>query len=69
MVQRGPIFFKTSKFMWDGSEYDSKEKSAEKKKEYEGLGFTVIEKEDDGKFFLYTRRVAQVTEAEEEKPA
>lgn len=50
-------FFDGKKFMWDGEEYDDEEKARAKEKEYTEKGFEVQSLHEDGKIFLYTRRV------------
>lgn len=50
-------FFDGKKFMWDGEEYDDEEKARAKEKEYTEKGFEVQSLQEDGKIFLYTRRV------------
>lgn len=50
-------FFDGKKFMWDGLEYDDEEKAGEVEKEYAEKGFEVQSCSEDGKVFLYTRRV------------
>ncbi len=50
-------FFEGKKFMWDGQEYDSEEKASSVEKEYAEKGFVVQACREDGKVFLYTRRV------------
>jgi len=57
-------FFDGKKFMWDGLEYDDKEKAGLVEKEYAEKGFEVQSCREDGKVFLYTRRL--VTEVEVE---
>lgn len=57
-------FFDGKKFMWDGEEYDSEEKAGSVEKEYAEKGFEVQSCREDGKVFLYTRRL--VTEVEVE---
>ncbi len=57
-------FFDGKKFMWDGEEYDSKEKAGSVEKGYAEKGFEVQSCSEDGKVFLYTRRI--VTEVEVE---
>jgi hypothetical protein len=51
-------FFDGRKFMWDGMEYDDRNKAAAVEKEYEGKGFEVQRCTEDGKVLLYSRRVA-----------
>jgi hypothetical protein len=55
-------FFEGKKFMWDGEEYDEKEKADEVEKQYSEKDFEVRSCNEDGKVLLYTRRV--VTEIE-----
>lgn len=50
-------FFDGKKFMWDGLEYDDDEKADSVEKEYAEKGFEVQAVHEDGKVFLYTRRV------------
>lgn len=50
-------FFDGRKFMWDGEEYQEKEKVAEAQKQYREKGFEVESCTEDGKTLLYTRRV------------
>ena len=57
-------FFDGKKFMWDGLEYDSEEKAGSVEKKYAEKGFEVQACREDGKVFLYTRRL--VTEVEVE---
>ena len=50
-------FFDGKKFMWDGVEYDDEEKARSVEKKYAENGFEVQALSEDGKVFLYTRRV------------
>ena len=50
-------FFDGKKFMWDGLEYDDEKKACLVEKEYAEKGFLVQTCREDGKVFLYTRRV------------
>ena len=50
-------FFDGKKFMWDGLEYDDEEKAGSVEKEYAEKGFEVQSCREDGKVFLYTRRI------------
>jgi hypothetical protein len=50
-------FFEGKKFMWDGQEYDDEEKAGSVEKEYAEKGFEVQLCRENGKVFLYTRRV------------
>ncbi|MFZ2146151.1 MAG: hypothetical protein WAV28_02935 [Sedimentisphaerales bacterium] len=49
--------FEGRKFMWDGEEYDSEEKAKSLEKQYIEKGFEVRACRENGKVFLYTRRV------------
>jgi hypothetical protein len=49
-------FFGNDKYMWDGSEYDSKEAAEEAEKKLKEENFETKVIEEDGKFFLYNRR-------------
>lgn len=49
--------FQGKKFMWDGEEYDDKKKVKEVEKQYLKDGFEVQSCSEDGKLYLYTRRV------------
>jgi hypothetical protein len=53
------VMFKEKKFMWDGIEYPSKEKALEKIQTYKKNGFEVETYEENGKIYLYTRRVVK----------
>ncbi len=59
------LSFEGKKFMWDGVEYDNEEKASSVEKQYSEKGFEVRSCREDGKVFLYTRRV--VTEIEVEQ--
>ena len=51
-------FFDGKKFMWDGQEYDSEKDAKAAQKQYEENGFVVeLYRDDEGKVFVYTRRV------------
>ncbi len=51
-------FFDGKKYMWDGEEYDSENKAKDAQKKYEENGFNVeLYRDDEGKVFIYTRRV------------
>ena len=50
-------FFDGKKFMWDSKEYSTKKEMEEAKKQYIENGFEVQSRGEDGKVFLYTRRV------------
>ena len=49
--------FDGKKFMWNGEEYTDEKKAGEVEKEYGEKGFDVQSWREDGKIFLYTRRV------------
>ncbi len=51
------IFLDGKKFMWDGVDYLSGEKMSEAVNKYKADGFEVESHEEDGKTYLYTRRV------------
>jgi len=61
-------FFERQKFMWDGEEYDSLAAAEAKKKHYEDRGFDTQVVDQEGRFFLYTRRVVKVVVVEGEPP-
>jgi len=46
------------KYRWDGEEYATEEQARDKRAEYERDGFSVLAVAEDGKRFLYTRRLA-----------
>ena len=50
-------FFDGKKFMWDGLEYGDEKKAGSVEKGYAEKGFDVRACREDGKVFLYTRRV------------
>lgn len=45
------------KFMWDGEDYESESAAKENASKYTQDGFEVKLIEEDGKHFIYTRRV------------
>ena len=53
------VMFKEKKYMWDGIDYPSKEKALEKAQKYKDDGFEVETYEENGKTYLYTRRVVK----------
>jgi len=63
-MDRNPIYQNSKKYMWDGAEYESREKAAEKKAEYAAAAFEVVETEENGKFYLHTRRQPQQTQSQ-----
>lgn len=50
-------FFDGKKFMWDGQEYEDEKKASSVEKEYAEKGFEVRSLRENGKVFLYTRRI------------
>lgn len=56
--------FEGKKFMWDGNEYTGREEAEKKASEFTGKGFEVRILEEDGKFYIYTRRVSKFGEGE-----
>jgi len=53
------IFTDGKKFIWDGVDYTSGEEASEKMQKYKNDGFEVEASEEDGKTYLYTRRVVK----------
>jgi hypothetical protein len=53
------VFLDGKKFMWDGVDYPSGEKTSEAINKYKTDGFEVELREEDGKTYLYTRRVVK----------
>jgi hypothetical protein len=45
------------KYMWDGEDHPSESAAQEKMSEYNTDGFETELVEDDGKYYVYTRRV------------
>jgi hypothetical protein len=54
-----PILTNGKKFMWDGVDYPSGEKRSEAISKYKTDGFEVELCEQEGKTYLYTRRVVK----------
>jgi hypothetical protein len=52
-------FFDRRKFMWDGEAYETPAAAEAKRKEYESQGFEVQLVEEEGKAYLFTRRVVK----------
>jgi hypothetical protein len=52
-------FFDRRKFLWDGEAYDAPAAAEAKKQEYESQGFETQLVEEEGKAFLFTRRVVK----------
>ena len=53
------IMIDGKKFIWDGVDYAKREAASEKMQKYESNGFEVESSEEDGKAYLYTRRVVK----------
>ncbi len=53
------IYVNGKKFMWDGIDYPSGDKTLETMKKYKADGFEVELHEEGGKTYLYTRRVVK----------
>jgi len=49
--------FEGKKYMWDGQEYINKEESNKVAKDYATENFEVQQMEEEGKYYLFTRRV------------
>lgn len=49
--------FDNKKFMWDGKVYDNASDAHNQTEQYKTDGFEVRELIDDGKYYLFTRRV------------
>jgi hypothetical protein len=45
------------KYMWDGEDYQSEDAAKENMSKYSADGFETKLVEEDGKYFVYTRRV------------
>lgn len=58
-------YWEGKKYMWNGEEYDSKDKAAAIEKEYQERGFETRSVSQGGKVFLYTRRVVTEVVVEE----
>jgi len=50
-------FFEGKKFMWDGEEYETEKQANSVETEYSKKGFEVQSYKEDGKVYLYTRRI------------
>lgn len=58
------LFVDGRKFMWDGRTHESREAALAAGKAYESEGFEAHLGEDQGKFLVYTRRLAAASTAE-----
>jgi hypothetical protein len=47
------------KFIWDGVDYANREAASENMQKYKSDSFEVESSEEDGKAYLYTRRVVK----------
>jgi hypothetical protein len=47
------------KFMWDGKEYATEDEAKGVADGYAGDGFDIFNLSEEGKFFVYTRRVVK----------
>ncbi len=56
------------KYMWDGKTYDDEGQAKEVKSGYAGAGFETEIIQEEGKFFVYTRRVVTDVVLEGEAP-
>ena len=56
------------KYMWDGKTYDSNSEASETRLRYERDGFETEIVMDEGKYFVYTRRVVTDIVIEGEAP-
>lgn len=60
--------FDGKKFMWDGEVYEREEEAKERAEKYKSDGFEVRMVEEDGKFYLFTRRVVAEVKVEGTPP-
>ncbi len=51
--------FEGKKFMWDGEEYKDEKEAKEKAEAYSKDGFEVQIYEENGKYYVFTRRVVK----------
>ena len=58
------LFVDGRKLMWDGRTHESQEEALAAGKAYQSEGFETHVCEDQGKFLVYTRRLAAVSTAE-----
>jgi hypothetical protein len=56
--------FDGKKFLWDGVNYESRDEAQQALEAYQQDGFEVELVEMDGRFLVYSRRVAAVQSAE-----
>jgi hypothetical protein len=60
-MPKNVMFISEKKFMWDGVDYANGDITLETMKKYKADGFDVELCEEDGKNYLYTRRVVTQT--------
>jgi hypothetical protein len=60
--------FDGKKFMWDKGNYSTEAEADKKKREYEKDGFETRLVEEEGKYFVYSRRVVTEIVLEGEPP-
>jgi len=53
------IMIDGKKFIWDGVDYANREAASENMQKYKSDSFEVESSEEDGKAYLYTRRVVK----------
>ncbi|NNG17320.1 MAG: hypothetical protein HKM89_12650 [Gemmatimonadales bacterium] len=58
-------FFEGKKYMWDGTEYEREAQGREVEKEYTANGFDVRVCCEEGKVFVYSRRVISAAAVDE----
>ncbi len=51
--------FDGKKFMWDGRSYDDEQEMNRVKREYLSQGFEVESVEEEGKYYLFSRRLVK----------
>jgi hypothetical protein len=51
--------FDGKKFMWDGRSYENEREMNRVKQEYLNQGFEVESSEEEGKYYLFSRRVVK----------
>ena len=55
-------FFDGKKFMWDGTPCDKESEALETQKKYAGDGFETRIIQEEGKYYLFTRRTVRSTQ-------
>ena len=51
--------FNNKKYMWDKSTYEDKKSAEDAAKKYRGDGFEVEAMQEEGKYYVFTRRVVK----------